>query len=219
MTARRPAPPEPILRCEAGFTLVEIVAALALTGLVLLTVAGAYFTLHRTLNALTAADGQARQRAVYRRLRADLETAYTSANPALPPFAGEADRLSFAARLGPTGVSRVEYLPGGEGLERRVTPWVPEGEEGPGEAAGSAPNRPGAWSTPLVEPGREVRFRYLSRSGGWSTRWSGEVEGGLPVAVEVAVANAGPGPAAGPEGAGRQWVFPLHAGSPPGEEP
>ncbi|MDI6870541.1 MAG: type II secretion system protein GspJ [Bacillota bacterium] len=216
MSARYSAPHTGPARRERGFTLMEVVSALALTALTLMTVAGVYFVLHRSLSALVAADAQARQRAVYRRLRADLEAAYTSPNPALPSFSGEPDRLSFAARLGPSGLSRVEYTPGREGFERRVTPWVAGGEDGAGGAPGVLAPLSGTRSAVLLESVREIRFRYLSRAGGWSTRWGSEIEGGLPVAVELAVGGAGTSSGYGSE---RLWVFPLHAGAPAGAEP
>lgn len=197
----------------AGFTLIEVVAALSLTGLLMLTVAGAYFTLSRSLDVLAAAEGKTRERAIYRRIRSDLELAYASPNAALPPFAGEAERLAFAARLGPTGLSLVEYRPGSEGFVRQVTPWTP----GEAEEAGEPEGRTAAPRTVSLWTERRVAFRYLSRAGGWSTRWSGEVEGEPPAAVEVRVeasrAGRGPWPAL-------TWVFSLPAGSRwPGEEP
>ncbi|HHW14703.1 MAG TPA: hypothetical protein GXX28_07190, partial [Firmicutes bacterium] len=152
------------LSTGGGFTLIEVVAALALTGLVLLTLAGAYFTLTRTLGVLAAAEEKARERVVYRRLRSDLELAYVSPNSSLPPFSGEADRLAFIARLGPTGLSVVEYRPGSKGFERRVTPWMPEAAEETGERKERAP---GLRAVFLWTAERQVGFRYLSRAGGW----------------------------------------------------
>lgn len=196
-----------------GFTLIEVVAALALTGLVLLTLAGAYFTLSRSLGVMAAADAGTRERAVYRRLRADLEVAYVSRSLSLPSFTGEPDRLSFAARLGPTGLARVEYLPGSDGLLRRVTPLIPGWEE-----TGDIPGvrRRELREATLLGPEQAATLRYMGRNGGWSTRWSGEVEGGLPTAVEVTLDDAS---GRRSSARGRSWIFPLHVGGlPPGGE-
>lgn len=181
---------------QRGFTLLEVVAAVALTGLVVLVLAGAQFGATRSISALSSADSQVRERMLYRRLRTDLEQAYSSRRSDLPAFRGEVDQLKFLTRQGPTGLTQVEYRITRERLERTSVSWLAPDPEGK-EVTATATERRGTW--PLRE-NEEVRFRYLSSTGGWSSRWSFEVEQSLPVAIEIQIGES-------------SWVFPLHNGS------
>ena len=181
---------------EQGFTLVEMLIALLIFGMI--TAAGV------TLLSLTVRtqetsdrllDSLGRVRRTGALLNADLALAAprihrNGEGQPVPAFAGgdgsgglllafvrrgQEDERAFRSSL-----QRVEYRLRDGRLER----WRYDAVDGEGHAV----------AMPLLEGVRRVRLRYRDRDGGWRDRWDPTDPARLPVAVELVSDGEGQGP-------------------------
>lgn len=175
----------------AGFTLVEMLVALALAGLVvsvLATVTRQWLPNWR--RGIDRVESMERVGLALRRVTADLGAAeFVPAvrNRLHPLFEGTASSLTFArTALGPNARPGLEIVrlagpPGGEaGLVRSTAPYAPRGIETP----------PPAFGAPvlLLRPPYRLEFSYSGRDGQWLDTWADFDE--LPRAVRIVLRDA-----------------------------
>lgn len=182
---RRAAASAPI----AGFTLVEVLVALILTGIALSGLAMiAANWLPNWRHGIARVEQAERIGLALDRIAADLAVAEfvpTNAKTKDPVFEGTSTGLTFLrTALGPNaapGLERVSLAPGtdGEGaaLMRRAAMYVP-----PGEGNATPPFGP---PVALLRAPFQVSFSYAGRDGVWRNSWTGAKE--LPRAVRVVV--------------------------------
>lgn len=180
------------MRREAGFTLIEILLAIAILAIVLAMVY-ASFDQTSTLAAHVEEVSEEYQgaRIAFVKLNAELNSAYGGLADGedsgfvgvdtLGPDGLDADGLAFATLARATLEGRpgsyhasVTYRVEGDKLLHREVPAEAE--------PGAVP--PPEW--PLVEGIAGFRLRYLTKAGDWKDAWGGdEGEGNMPRAVEV----------------------------------
>jgi general secretion pathway protein J len=164
---------------ERGFTLVEMLVALAIFAAIASIGVGLLRTSVATQEAVQARLGSM---GAVNRLRAIMaaDLAQAALRPmrdergaALPAFAGRSDGFAVVHRG--TGVQRAAYALADGGWTRATTP-------GDGLAAGAAD---------MILPGvTGAALRYRDAVGNWRDSWSSDAERRLPVAVEVALIRA-----------------------------
>lgn len=198
MTPVRERAPRPSSPC-AGFTLVEALVALALTGLVLSGLALVTGQLlpgwNRGLGAVQK--GEAIALAVDR-ISADLAAAlyvpaYVKARR--PLFAGTAEAVTFVRpAFGPNaggGLEVVRYGEAGDAraavLARATAPFLPRPKDAPGPDFGRG--------TVLLAPPYRAAFSYAGRDGVWRAEWTDADE--LPRAVRIVIRDGASGRALG----------------------
>lgn len=179
-------------RRSAGFSLIEILVAMTLTGLVLAAIA---MVTAKWLPAWQRGLGRVQQSELVAlaldRMAADLAAA--AFLPAVqggvrPLFDGSAERVIFVREVLAPGAARgleiVELAPVPDGrgvaMVRRTAPYAPQAE-------GSLP--PFGAPVRLLRPPTRVTFSYAGRDGVWREAWRGEEE--LPRAVRVVVREGG----------------------------
>ena len=180
-------------RRSAGFSLIEILVAMTLTGLVLAAIA---MVTAKWLPAWQRGLGRVQQSELVAlaldRMAADLSAA--AFLPAVqggtePLFVGSSERVVFVREVLAPGAARgleiVELAPvpdgRGSAMVRRTAPYAPTAEAG-GLPSFGAPVR-------LLRPPVSVSFSYAGRDGAWHAEWRGEEE--LPRAVRMVVREAG----------------------------
>jgi prepilin-type N-terminal cleavage/methylation domain-containing protein len=107
---------------EAGFTLLEVLLALTLTGLLLVLLSPALFNMERFLFRSNATAELSRvQRLLYRRLAATLDNAYQYPffDGNFPSFTGD-ERGFTVLTHSEEGLARTEYLLQGEELQLKI---------------------------------------------------------------------------------------------------
>lgn len=170
-----------------GFLLVEALATLLLSALILAGLAGVLALMVRAGDRLAArVDAAETSRALVMALTRDLAPASRARWPAAAPgeagpyvFSGDAGTLTFA-RETDAGSVLVTYLAAAGGLTRTATP-LPPGAAGTAELAAGVPE---------TVSDLPVRFAYVGRgAAGAVESWpSGPA---MPAAVEVAIAGTG----------------------------
>lgn len=179
-------------RRSAGFSLIEILVAMTLTGLVLAAIA---MVTAKWLPAWQRGLGRVQQSELVAlaldRMAADLAAAAflpAVRGGAKPLFDGSADRVIFVREVLAPGASRgleiVELVPvpdgRGSAMVRRTAPYAPQ-------ADGALP--PFGAPVRLLRPPVSVSFSYAGRDGVWHDVWRGEEE--LPRAVRMVVREGG----------------------------
>jgi general secretion pathway protein J len=176
-------------KAQAGFTLIEILLAVAILAIVLTMV---FASFDQTSSLAKRVEGVSEEyqgaRIAFVKLSEELGSAYGFSASAhfegddvLGPDGLDADQLTFdaMARATPEGRpgsyhSRVTYRMDGDKLLHR---------EVPAESTGAA-TEPPEW--PLIEGLAGFRLRYLAKTGDWLDSWGGESGlTGMPRAVEV----------------------------------
>lgn len=180
-------------RRSAGFSLIEILVAMTLTGLVLAAIA---MVTAKWLPAWQRGLGRVQQSELVAlaldRMAADLSAAAVLPvvrGGAKPLFDGSAERVVFVREVLAPGAARgleiVELAPVPDGrgvaMVRRTAPYAPQAE------AGGLP--PFGASVRLLRPPTRVSFSYAGRDGVWHEAWRGEEE--LPRAVRMVVREGG----------------------------
>ncbi|MDI4666031.1 prepilin-type N-terminal cleavage/methylation domain-containing protein [Xanthobacter autotrophicus] len=173
----------------AGFSLVEVLVALTLTGLVLSALAmltGQWLpNWQRGLARVEASEVIA---LAVDRMAADLAAAEfvpASLTAKGPLFAGTASSVVFVrTALGPNARPGLEIVElseaGGSGLARRTAPFAPR----PADAGLPPFGAP----VPLVGASYRVSFSYAGRDGVWRDGWTGAAT--LPRAVRMVIRDA-----------------------------
>ncbi|MBN8915660.1 MAG: prepilin-type N-terminal cleavage/methylation domain-containing protein [Rhizobiales bacterium] len=179
-------------RRRAGFSLIEILVAMTLTGLVLAAIA---MVTAKWLPAWQRGLGRVQQSELVAlaldRMAADLAAAAflpVVRGGAKPLFDGSAERVVFVREVLAPGAARgleiVELAPVPDGrgvaMVRRTAPYAPQAE-------GSLP--PFGAPVRLLRPPTRVTFSYAGRDGTWHETWRGEEE--LPRAVRMVVHESG----------------------------
>ncbi|WP_296581074.1 type II secretion system protein J [Xanthobacter sp.] len=179
-------------RRSAGFSLIEILVAMTLTGLVLAAIA---MVTAKWLPAWQRGLGRVQQSELVAlaldRMAADLAAAAflpVVRGGAKPLFDGSAERVVFVREVLAPGAARgleiVELAPVPEGrgvaMVRRTAPYATQAE-------GSLP--PFGAPVRLLRPPTRVTFSYAGRDGAWHEAWRGEEE--LPRAVLMVVHEGG----------------------------
>lgn len=193
----------------AGFTLIEVVLALTIFGLLGTILYGAFALSHRAVDkSQFSAERSQRQRSVADLLGSYIRSAYPyrgSAEEQAVFFEGAGDSLAFVSAyshgMGGRGMAKVYLAAGGDGgaeailyLEE-VTPVRVDNGDGPtGERHRMI----------LEERVEGMRIAYLdpeSQPETWEDRWDGKEKGALPRAVRLTYRD----------GAGEEvrWVFPV----------
>lgn len=182
-----------------GFTLLELLVALTITGLVVSTV---YLTISTALQSVernrSAQERSRRDRnatalltSLLRSTRMDLERAPSGFRaPEAPSSASGGDELIFASSLG----APIARLPEGERI--RVHLWRGPGPEGAGELLLSLEPlaRSGGADTLVLFSGVEaLRTRFRASAGGaWAEAWNDRAR--LPAAVRLDLVGPRPRP-------------------------
>jgi general secretion pathway protein J len=188
---RSPRPAAGLRLAQRGFTLVELVVALAIVGALLVVAFGGLRVAvaawhrgderaeaHQHARSITVTVARAVGAAYpYRAARAEGESPVTL-------FKGDGGRLEF--------VSQAPLFPAAIPVAfTAVVIELREGAERPGLVVRQRllPNhRPFADATAVIEDGAvtALRLSYLGE-GGWQTEWDAEAQGGLPRAVRIAM--------------------------------
>jgi general secretion pathway protein J len=176
---------------QAGFTLLEVVIALAIVGALL---AIAFGGLRIAQSAWTRGEERAEVHDHARALAGILVRSIAGAFPyrisasdapePLVQFDGTADSLSFVTTTAP--------LPVDETIAFTAVRLSVDGGDTPGLVIRerALPNRDVfTEAAPVLrDPAvRSLKFRYLTPSGGWEDTWDGATEQTLPAAVQVTV--------------------------------
>lgn len=179
-----------------GFTLVEVLVAVAITSLLLLTVFGIFSSVSRTRTALEGEGEEFHQaRVLFDRIGRELRSAYLRQDNPRTLFAGGTDEdgnlfLEFSTtvaspilggKAGGLSLVRYELNPedpaqrGGRVLLRRESPLF---------AAG----RDEAKTYRLAADIEEMSLRFYAGNSGWKDAWDSAVEKKLPLMVELTMA-------------------------------
>lgn len=152
-------------RSQAGFTLLELLIAIALTSLVVLSLPAVFQFARRSAAALADADRRASDRAALAFVEHRLEEVTPAerrdrSGQRTIAFKGEADRIGFVAPLAflheDSGLAEYELSFSGQaGLVMSWRPWRP-----PPAAAVEAPPDLPVRSRSLVPTARGLAFRY-----------------------------------------------------------
>ncbi len=179
-------------RRSAGFSLIEILVAMTLTGLVLAAIA---MVTAKWLPAWQRGLGRVQQSELVAlaldRMAADLAAAAflpAVRGGAKPLFDGSGERVIFVREVLAPGAARgleiVELAPvpdgRGSAMVRRSAPYAPQ-------ADGALP--PFGAPVRLLRPPVTVTFSYAGRDGAWHEAWRGEEE--LPRWVRMVVREGG----------------------------
>lgn len=184
-----------VARAEDGFSLIEILVVLALSGLVLSALAlitGQWLPHWR--QGFSRVEQAEHLALAVDRMAADLRAAEfvpPDVKSKHPLFAGTSEALTFVrTAVGPNvapGLEIVTFAPererGGTVLTRRTAAYVPRPEPAP-EPVFGAP-------VPLLQARYRVSFSYAGRDGVWRDGWTGAEE--LPRAVRIVVREGGSG--------------------------
>jgi general secretion pathway protein J len=173
-------------RDTAGFTLLEIVVALAVFGFLLVGLSQTVrFGLTAWRQDARMSDGKTDLEAVARSLRAIIENLAPGEEPAQPAIVGSADTLQGLTRLRVPG-SGLKTIPieaalavSGTRLVLRWRPfhhWEPFGPPAPPE------------ETELMSGVRQLRIEYWQQSGVWTPTWRAP---DLPLLIRLRVTFAG----------------------------
>jgi general secretion pathway protein J len=173
-------------RVSAGFTLLEIVVALAVFGFLLVGLSQTVrFGLTAWRQDARLSDGKTDLEAADRSLRTVIENLDPGEEAGLPAITGSADALTGVTRSRVPG-SDLRAVPIEAGLavsgSRLVLRWRPYHHEemfGPG---------PPPQETALVEGVDRIRISYWRRSGEWVSTWH---DPDLPLLIRVRVTFAG----------------------------
>jgi general secretion pathway protein J len=181
-------------RASGGFTLLEIVVALAVFGFLLV---GLSQTVHFGLTAwrqdARMSDGKTDLEAVDRSLRAIIENLAPGDDAAQPPISGSASTLTGLTRLRVPGAGllpiRIEagLAVSGNRLVLRWRPyhhWVP-----------FAPSPP-PQETELISGVARLRIEYWHPPGVWASTWQ---QPDLPLLIRLRVTFAGENPPRWPD--------------------
>lgn len=193
-------------RCRAGFTLIELMVAITLLGVLLAVLYGSFYLGHRAMEKAHARSEESqRLRGGRELLSAYIRSAHPYRSQSGVFFAGDADRLSF--------VSSLSVGLGGRGASLVTVSW-----SGQGEASGDVileeemPVRLNAEDAGyknrvvLRRAVRGLRIDYLEQDSrgsqeSWTERWAGEERKGLPQAVRLSYRVD--------TGEEIQWIFPI----------
>ncbi len=178
-------------RASAGFTLIEALIAIALTGLVLASVAeGIRLALRARTEQTHALARRDELDSVERTLRSLLERADPGGVSGRPPlFAGEARTLSFTSTLPVAAAGQITRLVDvtltDDAAHRLVLSWVPH-------LPNLIPATAAQQQDVLLEATELVEFGYWKGGSGtaggtWLVRWAGP---GLPPLIRIRIALA-----------------------------
>lgn len=188
---------------ESGFTLVEVLIALGLFGLILAILAGALNISLKGAQGIEAASGRMNEiRSTQTLLRRHLEAArpdiWTEDERSRIAFDGQAGGLSFIALLPPWGVEggpyRVHFALDGDSLvmTRRIDSGIAPGFDFSRDAQ----------DVVLLQGVRALRFSYFGvKEGGQNPQWTQVWQGGttLPRLIRVEADLAGASRASWPD--------------------
>ena len=156
------------MRCRQGFTLIEVMVAVAIAGIVIVAAHQIFTGVADGARAVATARASLDRSANARRW---LKATFLSLEP---PFEGRANRASFTSW---------QLVPGGW-FEQRPTQLVQEGSHFLGTT--------GAESLPLADSVRDVAFDYLLDPGAdakWVREWISPVS--APIAIRLRIAGCG----------------------------
>lgn len=192
MSATR-RPPVPIPSAAAGFTLLEMVLALAIFGMITATVYSAFYFGHRAVaSGERAADENQRMRLTEELLGRQLRSAVfyfaMYEEDQIPFFVGASDGLTFVSSApqsrGGLGLAVVTYrIVDGKLILEERTGFTPDELYDP-------PNDAPVERAVLLEGFSALWFEYMPREEvdlGWANKWDARDEDTLPAAVRVSV--------------------------------
>jgi general secretion pathway protein J len=189
--ARRP--PSPIPSAAAGFTLLEMVLALTIFGMITATVYSAFYFGHRAVTSgERAADQNQRMRLAEELLGRQIRSAVfyfaIHEEDQIPFFLGASDGLTFVTSApqsrGGMGLAVVTYrIADGRLILEERTAFTPDDLYDP-------PNDAPVERAVLLEGFSALWFEYLPREEvdlGWANKWDARDEDTLPAAVRISV--------------------------------
>ena len=180
-------------RREAGFTLLELVIALAIVGALLVIAFGG---LRVGLAAWTQGEDRAEAHQHLRGIAVILERALATAHPYRAPL-GASPEPTLLFRGTETRVEFVTQSPPAPGSIPIAFTAVVIGMESDEATALVVRQRPLPNRDPFTEAVEalrdpsvsSLRFRYLNDDGAWRDTWDAEAENAMPRAVEITVAS------------------------------
>jgi general secretion pathway protein J len=197
----------PARRREAGFTLLEVVLALSIFGLIAAILYGAFSLSHNAVNKAQASfDKNQRLRSAGDMLGSYIRSSYpyrASPQDQTVYYLGEEDSVtfvsSFSLTLGGRGMAKIRVYRDGEDSRQaslRLEEMVPFriDEEGGGQRT----------SVVLEEGISAFRLAYLdsqSQDENWEDRWDGQERHALPRAVRISYRAS--------DGKPVLWIVPL----------
>ena len=210
LVSRRSAGRSPCRQDAAsGFTLIEVVLALAIFALMAAILYGAFSLGHSAVEkSETNATRNQKQRAIADLLGNYLRSAFPYKEAAQDPtvfFSGESDAVTFVSAysqaMGGRGMAMIRLTKEQDGAERvalRVDETAPVRIANEDMASGQS------YGLRFEAGMRALRFAYLdpqAEDENWQDRWDGRERRALPRAVAISFVNA--------NGEELRWVFPL----------
>ncbi|MGH7829043.1 MAG: type II secretion system protein GspJ [Candidatus Binatia bacterium] len=197
------------LKCQAAFTLIEVVLAMTLLALMVTVLYGAFHLGHRAAEKVQDhIDESQRLRSLGEFLGTYLRSAYPyrpSPRDSAIFFFGDEESLAFVSAvsvgMGGRGMAKISLTlihGGAEGNVLTLEEEVPVRAQEAGQAAG---NRS---SIVLQEGVRDLRLDYLdpqSDEERWIEQWDGRERRSLPRAVRIHLRDE--------RGEETQWIFPM----------
>lgn len=186
------------MRRRAGFTLLELMLAMAILAMVMAICYGAFFTATRAVTkgevaVVTAQRLRVATDVLIRQVKSAVPyPARNDDDEVYPFFQGAQNGMTFVTangRLRGGGLARVRYQAavGDDAVDlvMEEDPYF-----GPDELGGAALDPAGVFVAPLLTGFRSVRFQYLLDDGAdleWRDTWDGYEEDTLPSAVRIVI--------------------------------
>ena len=191
------------LPCSVGFTLIEVLLAVAILGVIVTAVYGSFATAERAVEQATEfRDGTDMARTLLARISADISNAYVS--PGMPEtFFFGMKREDQEQNRRYDGIFFTTLTNWRRPGTREMALWevgytFEDRADGTGrilvrkekrELSKDVPPREGTIDTALTEKVAGLRFRYFE-NGAWRDEWDAKKQGRLPRAVEVILSFA-----------------------------